>query len=262
MQRNYLQKKCLDQFTEAAQATTGALVAVRFVNQDEPAIYDDATPTDPGASRIDHSAGTSGNGTGNAPEAMTVSTLKPEIRVSEPRNLVTGLPRLPAVPGISGVPGVSGGPGRGKYSSQAGQAQIRGLTPSIPGRHTSPSSYAPDQAHTQPHRPVNRPQYLGGANESESPYDQIVISPDYSFENFVTGPGNHLAYAASVAVANQPGTAYNPLFIHGGVGLGKTHLLQAICQTILQKRPELQLCYLSCDSFMKITFSKACNPER
>jgi chromosomal replication initiator protein len=80
--------------------------------------------------------------------------------------------------------------------------------------------------------------------------DQIVISPDYAFENFVTGPGNHLAYSASVAVANQPGKAYNPLFIHGGVGLGKTHLLQAICQEVLRKRPEMKICYISCDTFM------------
>jgi chromosomal replication initiator protein len=80
--------------------------------------------------------------------------------------------------------------------------------------------------------------------------DQIVLSPDYNFDNFVTGPGNHLAYAASVAVAQQPGKAYNPLFIHGGVGLGKTHLLQAICQTVLHDNPGTRICYLSCDSFV------------
>ncbi|MEX2672452.1 MAG: chromosomal replication initiator protein DnaA [Phycisphaeraceae bacterium] len=94
----------------------------------------------------------------------------------------------------------------------------------------------------------------GPANRSLnlSPFDddQIVLSPDYCFDNFVTGPGNRLAYAAAVAVAEQPGQAYNPLFVHGGVGLGKTHLLQAICHTILQKKPDARICYLSCDSFM------------
>ncbi len=80
--------------------------------------------------------------------------------------------------------------------------------------------------------------------------DQIVLSPDYTFDNFVQGPGNRLAYAASVAVAKQPGRAYNPLFVHGGVGLGKTHLLQAICQTVLEDNPDARICYLSCDSFM------------
>ncbi len=88
------------------------------------------------------------------------------------------------------------------------------------------------------------------ASPSDFDDDQMVLSPDYSFENFVSGPNNQLAYAASVAVANQPGTAYNPLFIHGGVGLGKTHLLQAICQGILNNAPDKEILYVSCDAFM------------
>ena len=80
--------------------------------------------------------------------------------------------------------------------------------------------------------------------------DEIAITPDYSFETFVSGPNNRLAHAASVAVANNPGQAYNPLFIHGGVGLGKTHLLQAICQRILDQQPDTRLLYLSCDAFV------------
>jgi len=80
--------------------------------------------------------------------------------------------------------------------------------------------------------------------------DQIALSPDYALDNFVTGPGNHLAYAATVAVVDQPGQAYNPLFIHGGVGLGKTHLLQAAAQAVLQKSPDTRILYLSCDSFI------------
>ena len=80
--------------------------------------------------------------------------------------------------------------------------------------------------------------------------DQIAISPDYSFDNFVIGPGNRLAHAAALAVAKQPGDAYNPLFIHGGVGLGKTHLLQAACQHLLATNPQTRICYLSCDSFI------------
>ncbi|MEN0021082.1 MAG: chromosomal replication initiator protein DnaA [Planctomycetota bacterium] len=78
----------------------------------------------------------------------------------------------------------------------------------------------------------------------------LVVNPDNGFETFVVGPSNRLAHAASVAVASNPGKAYNPLFIHGDVGLGKTHLLQAICLNILKDNPSARLLYLSCEDFM------------
>src|SRR4051795_10249209 len=87
----------------------------------------------------------------------------------------------------------------------------------------------------------------GVFNEGDQP---LPLNPDYVFENFVTGPCNRLPHAASVAVAADPGKAYNPLFIHGGVGLGKTHLLQAICQKVLERQGEARILYLSCDSFI------------
>ncbi len=87
----------------------------------------------------------------------------------------------------------------------------------------------------------------GVFNEGEQP---LPLNPDYAFEHFVTGPCNRLPHAASVAVANDPGKVYNPLFIHGGVGLGKTHLLQAVCQKLLEKFDEARILYLSCDSFI------------
>ena len=85
----------------------------------------------------------------------------------------------------------------------------------------------------------------------------MPLSPDYAFEHFVVGPDNQLAHAGSVAVADQPGRAYNPLFLHGGCGLGKTHLLQAICQRLLDRGGDgdaggrgLNIIYLSCDNFI------------
>src|SRR5436853_403216 len=89
---------------------------------------------------------------------------------------------------------------------------------------------------------------VGGVfDEGDRP---LPLNPDYVFENFVTGPCNRLPHAASVAVAEQPGKAYNPLFIHGGVGLGKSHLLQAVCQKLLEKQSDARILYLSCDSFI------------
>src|SRR3954469_22000657 len=87
----------------------------------------------------------------------------------------------------------------------------------------------------------------GVFNDQDQP---LILNPDYNFENFVVGPCNRLPHAASVAVAGSPGKAYNPLFIHGGVGLGKTHLLQAICQSVLERAPQSRILYLSCDSFI------------
>ena len=152
VQEKYLQSKCLDQFNEAAQSVTGALIGVRFVSGK--LAGDKPTPLDPKA--------------------------HPEVTI----------------------------------------------TAKVPAR---------------PRR-----------NSASSDFDaeQMVLIPDNSFENFVPGPNNQLAYAASVAVAGEPGTAYNPLFIHGGVGLGKTHLLQAICQSILNNKPDTEILYVSCDAYM------------
>ena len=100
-------------------------------------------------------------------------------------------------------------------------------------------------------RPSAQPEPPAGTMEPSGDLDEgIVISPDHSFENFLVGPSNRLAHAAAVAVANKPACAYNPLFVHGGVGLGKTHLLQAICQAALRNQPDLTIHYTCCNDFV------------
>ena len=109
---------------------------------------------------------------------------------------------------------------------------------------TTPSVPAPE---------TNRPPTENGVGEKLSSVvrrDALVINPDYAFENFVVGPENRLAHAAAVAVGDNPAKSYNPLFVHGGVGLGKSHLLQAICLRILETRPGASVYYISCESFM------------
>jgi chromosomal replication initiator protein len=76
------------------------------------------------------------------------------------------------------------------------------------------------------------------------------LVPKYTFANFVVGASNQFAHAASKAVAVQPGVHYNPLFIYGGVGLGKTHLVNAIGHEIFERNPPAQVVYLSSESFM------------
>jgi len=76
------------------------------------------------------------------------------------------------------------------------------------------------------------------------------LNPKYTFDLFVSGTGNQFAHAAAMAVANNPADTYNPLFIYGGVGLGKSHLLNSIGHTIRENSPELKVCYCSAEKFM------------
>jgi chromosomal replication initiator protein len=76
------------------------------------------------------------------------------------------------------------------------------------------------------------------------------LNKKYTFDEFVSGSSNQFAYAAANAVANNPATTYNPLFIYGGVGLGKTHLVNAIGNAILQKNPDMRVCYYTSEKFM------------
>ena len=86
--------------------------------------------------------------------------------------------------------------------------------------------------------------------ERDKPPRTSNLIPKYTFENFVIGASNQFAHAACMAVANQPGDHYNPLFIYGGVGLGKTHLVNAIGHWAEAQRAGLKVVYLSSESFM------------
>jgi chromosomal replication initiator protein len=78
----------------------------------------------------------------------------------------------------------------------------------------------------------------------------INLNRKYTFDEFVSGSSNQFAYAAAMAVANNPATTYNPLFIYGGVGLGKTHLVNAIGNAILKTSPQTRICYYTSEKFM------------
>jgi chromosomal replication initiator protein len=98
--------------------------------------------------------------------------------------------------------------------------------------------------------------------------DQLSVSPDkrtkfsaadsrqglnerYTFDTFIVGSANELAHAACQAIAQKPGTKYNPLFVYGGVGIGKTHLIQAVGNEILVKNPSARVVYISSEQFMR-----------
>lgn len=97
--------------------------------------------------------------------------------------------------------------------------------------------------------PVNMPE-TGQLEFEEFNVDKETnLNPKYTFENFIVGPFNELAHAAGWAVSKNPGLVYNPLFIYGGVGLGKTHLLQAIGNAVLNNFPQKKIKYLPAEKF-------------
>lgn len=101
--------------------------------------------------------------------------------------------------------------------------------------------------------------YVEGSNEDylarkgvalpDSEIDSTPINPKYTFDTFVVGPSNRYLYAAAKAVAENPSDSYNPLFIYGGAGLGKTHIMHAIANYIKQNNPLKNVLYATCEKF-------------
>ena len=86
---------------------------------------------------------------------------------------------------------------------------------------------------------------------AKTPTANTTLNPRYTFDNFVVGSCNDLAYTACQAAAANPDAKYNPLFIYGGVGLGKTHLIQAVGNAIIKRDPKMKVAYVSSETFMK-----------
>lgn len=87
------------------------------------------------------------------------------------------------------------------------------------------------------------------SNTSNINYEQANLNPKYKFDTFIVGNNNKFAHSACLAVAESPGNAYNPLFIYGGAGLGKTHLMHSIGHFILEQNPSMKVLYVTSESF-------------
>lgn len=208
----YLSRQCTDRFTEALQSVTGRLLTLRFIGEGE-----------------------------EAPAPVVRTTGQTHAAVASP-GFVSSVSGGVGGSGASwSNPGTLSGPsvGSGMSSTHGGGYPVgNGVTAGYPA--------AGPTIEPKP-GPIR-----SGATPAAAPprHDSIVLVPDYTFENFIIGPENRLAHAAAVAVSANPGRAYNPLFIHGGVGLGKTHLLQAMCLRLMADRPGITIHYTSCDGFM------------
>jgi len=126
------------------------------------------------------------------------------------------------------------------------ETRSNGTAQPVPDRNDPVPAIAPEEEQV---RQAPSPVYRAEPDHNAQNFGEFTINPKYTFGNFIVGKQNELAHAAAQAVVSQPGGVYNPLFIYGGVGLGKTHLLQAVGNEIVRKNPQAKVLYVTSERF-------------
>ena len=125
------------------------------------------------------------------------------------------------------------------------------LAPEAGSAPTTPTAITTPEAAMLNMRGATEPEASASTDESAFEIeDHSKLNPNLTFETFVTGKANQLARAASIQVAHNPGTSYNPMFLYGGVGLGKTHLIHAIGNHLLKEKPNARIRYIHAEQYV------------
>jgi len=276
MHRDYLRRECADSFNDAIRSVTGRLITVRFLGPDDEALAPQpittrrATPItstmqftsssqgdDPHRADVEQGGG-GGLKLGPRPPNRAETQLE-----AKPESLQSGA--------SAHAPQVSPSQ-RDANASQSSPTSREPVNGQREGRDAQEP--APRRAESLA-RPGGGGGGAGGGGAGggeerrgisvritpPTRYESLVVNPDYCFENFVVGPGNRMAHAAAMAIAVSPGRTYNPFFVHAGVGLGKTHLLQAVCLRIAENNPGAVMHYTSCEGFVTQYFESVQNGE-
>ena len=227
--RDYLQRACAEPFNDAARSVSQMLLTVQFLG-----------PDDQVASA------------GGAPQVVveTRSTSTSAVRTRE--GVAAPSARGRSSRNASATPRSGGGAGVSASAPwpEAGTVDSDDLIAEIRGEGTSEEAPVAAAAPAARANPSPTPAPVVSVAPLRRSSLSLALNPDYTFDNFVIGPTNRLAHAAALAVAEKPGRTYNPFFVHGSVGLGKTHLLQAVCLRILETSPGTRIYYTSCEGFI------------
>ncbi|GJG96178.1 chromosomal replication initiator protein DnaA [Cupriavidus pauculus] len=159
-----------------------------------------------------------------------------------------------------GQPGYGAPAGQMPYPSAPGAMPHRGAAPT--GHPLQGGSHAQDmgdidvaqmdasEASARSYRVPSQQPAAAGAQPNDTVHERSRLNPILTFDNFVTGKANQLARAAAIQVANNPGKSYNPLYLYGGVGLGKTHLIHAIGNFMLMENPRARIRYIHAEQYV------------
>ena len=128
-------------------------------------------------------------------------------------------------------------------------SKIKDLLNKSPGNSNISISIEVGSQSVRPDEPKKRNGVVRAEPQQRTTKQSNNLNPDFTFDSFIEGKSNQLARAASLQTSQNPGKSYNPLFIYGGVGLGKTHLVNAIGHHIQSKSPRMKVAYLSSEQF-------------